>query len=38
MVAAVDPKMIGVEVNFISSENLNKYTASSEQIYQDLFR
>jgi ABC-type Fe3+ transport system substrate-binding protein len=32
------PKTAGVPENFISSENLNKYTESSSKIWEDLFR
>jgi iron(III) transport system substrate-binding protein len=38
VVAAVDPRTKDVGVNFITSEVLNKNDASSEKIYQDLFR
>lgn len=38
LVARVDPKIAGVPVDYISAETLQKYTASSEKIYENLFR
>ena len=37
-ISHVVPGKVGVPDNFVSPENLNKYTESSEAIYQELFR
>ncbi len=37
-ISHVVPRTLGVKDNFVSPENLNKYTESSEAIYQELFR
>jgi ABC-type Fe3+ transport system substrate-binding protein len=37
-IASIVPSRAGVVENFISPENLNKYTESSSKIIQDLFR
>ncbi len=37
-IAPIVPSRAGVEENFISPENLNKYTESSAKIVEDLFR
>jgi hypothetical protein len=34
----VVPSLLGKKENFVGSEQLNKYTATSEEIYQNLFR
>jgi len=37
-IKGVVPSLLGKTENFVGSEQLNKYTASSEEIYQNLFR
>ena len=38
VLAPIVPSKAGVPENFVSSENLNKYTESSNAIFQELFR
>ena len=37
-IKGVVPSLLGKKENFVGSEQLNKYTATSEEIYQNLFR